>query len=298
MPLKKFSPEQLNKLKTEFDSLYSIPEKFAFWESKFRIKYAFVGNVYSLADFADFLIVPKTSQEIEEFNYLIFEHALSLELVRPKKKILHYEDLINLINIRLKEMKEPLVLFKYKLNNIDDLVLKYNEFVNNNHNMSEFEVFERTSFWLHGFNEFYQKGNEIELTKRTYNYKNLIALHNGCETAKFKLYIERNIELLENKQTPRFQNELSLKRQLLILEYSGMLKPLDKLLIKNKEKILSLLLNKSENSIKIELTKLQKQSPAYGIKTKENLQFLFDLFEQTGLNEDLQSIKNELDKLN
>jgi hypothetical protein len=82
------------------------------------------------------------------------------------------------------------------------------------------------------------------------------------------------------------------------LEYSGMLKPLDKLLIKNKEKILSLLLNKSENSIKIELTKLQKQSPAYGIKTKENLQFLFDLFEQTGLNEDLQSIKNELDKLN
>lgn len=133
---------------------------------------------------------------------------------------------------------------------------------------------------------------------RSYNYSSIAGLYSGSELAKYRVYVERKLEEAKSNQTPLAQEDTPLKKQLLIMLYTGMLDKLDHIKNKDRNKLLSVLLNRSEQSIKTELTNIHKRSKVYKIRTEENYSFLLNLFEQVGLDEQVEEVKNELDKLN
>lgn len=87
--------------------------------------------------------------------------------------------------------------------------------------------------------------------------------------------------------------EVTLKKKLLILDYLGVFKNLD---IDNtkRAKLLSLLLNQSEQNIREYFS--DKNIREKEIKTKENLTFVLDLFNDLKLDEYKSQIMKDIDK--
>lgn len=297
--LEGLSTEQLSELKAAFRSLNSIEEKFEFWLKKLNKPYYF--NSYEdHQTILDFLIKAKS----EEDNFLI--NSLSLEDIRKygfffNLQLLNINDKIEDFEQKLSSAKNKRVIIDNEIKLISEDILKHQE--------SENDIFKlhENQFWITGYTQSYINHEELDLSKGTYEAKNLIQLNNGYITGEYFKYLDKLTGDLNNNR--EFGNHLptTVKQQVLILESLGLLQVLEKRLEveskngvklnKNLIKLLASMLNRGEQSIKEALTNLPKKAMLYDIKTVNNYQFIENLFLEVGLDKTAEIIKNEKDKL-
>ncbi|PRY08867.1 hypothetical protein CLV24_12031 [Pontibacter ummariensis] len=301
MPFKNITDEELALLKQEFNQLKTIEEKFKFWRVKLRHNYMWVGVTIPLAErgINDFLIKPNNEAETEEFNLHLLEEVSFTDSLRAGGKVMvDSETLVLRLSEKLKDVVNPKPLLESEISWIDSEVEKYQRLPRTANDSNHFFKMSLSACWLKAYEEYYLKRREVSMKHTSYSYATLMGGYAGCELAKYRVYVERKLEEVKNNQTPLAQEDTPLKRQLLIMLYTGMLDKLDHVKNKDRNKLLSVLLNRSEQSIKTELTNIHKRSRVYKIRTEENYSFLLDLFEQVQLNEQVEEVKNELDKLN
>ncbi|MFC6999167.1 hypothetical protein [Rufibacter roseus] len=311
MPLSKFSPEQLTHLKCEFDNLQSIEDKFRFWPTKLNFSYAKVGVTIGVNNVNDFLIHTTNEDEVEKLNVLTLEEAkiysdvLRTRHKRPPNIDFDYEKkeldrkLINAIN--------PLPILNKERQWIEQEIQKHDL---NGRNF--FEAIEKIDchfiglkcwgpnypiLWNIGYEDYYVRGKEPDLRCYWRSGEELLALMNGYSLALYHKYIDKIEWEYSQKRSSIAQEETTRKQQLLILFETGMLDSLNHLAVKDRNKLLSVLLNRSETNIRMELNKIHKKGKTNSIRNEENLAFLSKLFAETGLEEKSKEIKNELDEL-
>ncbi len=118
-------------------------------------------------------------------------------------------------------------------------------------------------------------------------------LEQAKEEAKSELRAELQKET--DEKTSSKKEETTIKQQLLILHYMGILKNID-LPNTKKAKLLSTLLNKTEQDIREVLTYIEgKKEESKKIKSKDNLEFVKKHFEKLGMNEAIEKINKDLE---
>jgi len=71
-----YSETDLDILKIEFSQLITISEKYLFWESNFKISYAFWGRILINGYSGNFEIIPSGIEETQMLIKLILEEAI------------------------------------------------------------------------------------------------------------------------------------------------------------------------------------------------------------------------------
>ena len=162
--------------------------------------------------------------------------------------------------------------------------------------MHNVEEYTKAKFFLNGYQQFYFKGKEIDLTEQNPSTPFLISQVNGNEIAKYQIFIENKIKNPSSKKITE-HSETSLKQQILILHYLGILENLETSTNKNKIHLISKLLNRSESKVKTFLTYLGHNSEHNAI-TPDNLEYVINLFEKTGYKIPAEKAKTSLGKEN
>jgi hypothetical protein len=225
MPFRKFSDDELIQLRNEFAQLITIEEKFCFWSERIRINYMWVGTdrVPKSGTTNHFIIFPKSGEETEEFNFhLLRQVRYQDSLLRTEKVIYEYDSLVSRLKEKLKDVVKQKPLLEDELKWIEQQVEKYKVLSATIDKGDDcFFNLSLSKGWLKTFNDFYLKELEPDFSKEDHNYASILGTYSGCEIAKYKTYVERKIAEVENRQSPLSREEVSLKRQLLILYYTG-----------------------------------------------------------------------------
>lgn len=113
--------------------------------------------------------------------------------------------------------------------------------------------------------------------------------------------VERIFKKLMNESKSnkrKSEKETTMKQQLLILHYLGIIDSMNLSETTKKAKLLSVLLNRSEQNIRTELTYIDaRKIEDSEMKTIENLNAILPVFEEVGLNEIVETIKADLGRL-
>lgn len=304
MPLTRFTAEQLTQLKAEFNQLETIEEKFTFWPTRLNLEFSETGYKFAQNLVQDFIINPKSKDEIEELNLLILEEAryikTRMRFKVSRSVVFDFDSEKSELDKKLKGAINPLPILKREVDWLDEELRKHETVPVKDANYMKNEVYkwdELRRFWLFGYEEYYVRGKEPELRSYVYNSQPLLALMNGCAVAQFRAYIDKIEWEYSQKRATVAHEETSRKQQLLILYETGMLEKLSHLAVKDKNKLLAVLLNRSEANIRMDLNKIHKKGRTNSIRNEENLSFLFNLLQQTGFEVEAKEVKNELDKL-
>ncbi|WP_423148038.1 hypothetical protein [Rubrolithibacter danxiaensis] len=289
MTLSKFTELELLELKKEFKGLTSVRDKYKFWQEKLNFPYYFT---YTLnhSDIFDFYFEGKTPEEIEILNELILEEVR----LKGTLKIVDSEKLESDLLTKLSEAVKPFPLLEEELKRVKSIVEKQEQKAAKT-NILNAEEYSQSNFFLNGYREYYLKGKEVSLSTQNYSTPNLISLINGCEIAKYQTFIEGKIKNPVGKSLANEHAETSLKQQILILHYLGLLESFETSTNKNKSHIISKLLNRSETKVKAALTYLGHNSDHNPI-TVSNLEIVVRLLEKTGFENAVAKAKNDLTK--
>jgi hypothetical protein len=306
MPFTKFPPEQLATLKAEFDQLPTIEAKFNFWPTKLNYEYSEVGVKLPLDSVKDFLISPQTPEEAETLNLLIIEEVKYITgrfAKLTREKVFEFEKEKEVLDTKLKGALNPLPILKKEIDWVQAEVTKYeapvsidgNSFLNKDWIWKS----QTDSFWLNGYEEYNIRGIAPDLTNNHYSAPCLLARNNGFEVAQYREYVEKKIWEVSQKRTSTAQEETPVKRQLLLLYYTGYIRQLEESVKSDKErnKLLALLLNRSEQNVKKIVTYINHPANLFDIKTKENLLFVLERLEKAGLTKEAEKVKIELNTL-
>ena len=118
----------------------------------------------------------------------------------------------------------------------------------------------------------------------------------GTEGRRKKEILVETKKLIEdallNKPKAK-KEEVTLKKKLLILDYLGIIKSLD-LDNTKKAKLLSILLNQSEQNIREYLSDMYSREKE--VKTKENLNYVFELFNELNLSNHKKQVIKDIEK--
>lgn len=96
-----------------------------------------------------------------------------------------------------------------------------------------------------------------------------------------------------NKKHSAKKEEVTLKKKLLILDYLGIIKSIDMDNTK-KAKLLSILLNQSEQNIREYLSDMYSREKE--VKTKENLNYVSELFSELNLSNHKKQVIRDIEK--
>lgn len=289
MPLTKFSECELQDLKKEFKSLKSAKEKYSFWQEKLNYPYYFTYTL-SHSDIVDFYFEGSTPEEIELLNEIIIEE------VRRKGtlKIYDTEKMEAEFLVKLQDIVKPLPFIEEELIKTISLI-KSQEQNSTRGNLQNVEEYSKAHFFILGYQAYYLKGKEVDLSQHNLSTPNLISLINGSEIAKYRLFLEGKIKNPTSKKFSEEHSETSLKEQILILHFLGILKTLETSNNKNKYHLISKLLNRSESKIKSAITYFERNSE-YNPVTVPNLERVIKLFEKTGYSIGSENAKRVLNK--
>lgn len=275
MPLSKFSQHELEKLKKEFNALITINEKYQFWQEKLKFPY-YLSHTLDHAKMIDFFFQGKTSEEREALNNLIIEE------VTLKKAFVIYNcekmkvDLLS----RLNNVISPLAVLEEELTKIisaiDSQKIKAKRSNTSNH-----EEYIRATFFMKGYKDFYLRGKEFDLSIHNPITPNLISLVNGFEIGMYRIYLENKIKNPTTKKFSEEHSETTLKEQILILYFLGILDQLETTNYKNQYHLISKLVNRSQTKVKYALTYFERNSE-HNPMTIPNLERVIDLLEKTG----------------
>lgn len=290
MSFKSLSNKEIDTLKIQFKKLSSIQEKLAFWQNDLNFPY-YLNHQLSHSDIIDFLIHCANPYELEELNSLIIEEVKLKRIYKIIDAEQSQSDILRVIS----DMTNAIPFLQEKLLEIDK-VIELNKVRNHVSNIINPIEYETSGFFNQAFKDKYLKGKDIDLSKPNCSTPNLIALINGAETAKLKLLLEK---LIKNPTTKKFNSEneeTTLKQQILILYYLRILDSIETDTYKNKNLIISKLLNRSETKVKAVLTYLGRNSE-HNPLTTSNLESVIKILETGGFTEQAEKAKRDLEKL-
>jgi hypothetical protein len=106
------------------------------------------------------------------------------------------------------------------------------------------------------------------------------------------------------KRTPKKDDSITIKQQLLLLHYLGALEKINKLTIASKKSVfLKQLLNKNEQNIRTEITPAKIEELLYSNsrrkreQIKENLIKVSELFDELGLKSVVKKVKQDIERV-
>jgi Ni,Fe-hydrogenase III component G len=319
MPPKSFTPEQLNELKNEFDTLTTVEERLNFWKNRIGFRYSLwseldhYGNTEKVIEqrLDQFYIKPTShatyKEETEELNRLILIEVKETDIIRSKKKLTSFDDLKTKLDEKISKSVRPIHILEDEKKSLEVLIESYRQEESNE--MFDMVVYNRNQAkkaWVKGFDNYYYYGEEPDYSRITSETVYLTSFYNGCEIAKYKEYIENRIKNPSIKKVSASNKETTLKQQLLMLHVTGMLEFFHDWKQKDREQFLAVLLNKSQQNIKQAFTRLHSHKPEDEVWTITNLEFLVDQLSKIDKDEinnkvkklklELNELKNQIDK--
>ena len=296
--LEHLSLEERLNLKAEFDALNSMSEKAEFWLDKFQKPY-YSYSIYEYKEIRDFYIHPKTEQEKEEINLICLNEIECYGLGR--NPILRLNTEIEKFEKSILKAKNKKFIIEKELERILNIKIKNQQLTKPLENESK-------SFWLLGYEESYVNQGFSHLSNSYPSPKLVVQLNNGFVIGEYQKFLESKLKDLSESQDTFTKEKTTLKQQILILEFTGLLAHIENIFKTQSAKkevikkdlihFLSVLFNVSEQSLKETLTDLPKKANLYDIRTSKNYDCLIELFETVGLKELSKTVQNEKVKIN
>ena len=278
----KKTPKELEVLKKKFKKLSTIAEKYDFWQWNLGISYCYASRMW-YEEMKDFKIKPMNSLEIEELNLKILDdYNLRIGL----KNI---DSLIHSFNSKLEQeiQKEKFIEQEYE-RAIAEMKRKSAKQESVYHSYHK--------FFKSAFDDYYKKDQLPNYSLNAYATDSLIGYHDGQVMGEYLKFLERQLNTLKKGTLKTTESDTTVKKQILILYYLGLTKSFQEN-ISQSSKLLGVLLNKSPQSIKEALTRINLNPKLSDIKTKENLEFVFDLFTKLKYTEQIKKVKIDIEKL-
>jgi hypothetical protein len=305
MTLDDFTPEQLNELREKFQALPKIEERLAFWKDTFRVRFSLfteLSHYNKLTSSQEQLLnkfyINPFPGEAEKLNLLILEEIKELDKIRPNPLLIDYDAIKTALDEKLSTSKRPIPLLEKELESVNEEVSKWEE--QEPASFFEFDKAKRNnakSAWMIGYNDSYLHGKEFELETITNNAVYIAQYHNGYYTGELKYYIQEKIKNPTIKKVSAANKETSLRQQLLLLRFTGLLDNINDWKGKDKSKFLSILLNRNEKNIETALATLYYDKAKSETWTPTNLKFLIDKLAEIGLSNKAEELKIRLIKL-
>jgi hypothetical protein len=271
------------KLKTEFDQLETIDQKYVFWRNRFNYDYS---HYYSLEQISisDFIIIPKTLSETEEINRLLYNNYINSYGNRSDESPENWKESFH-NSITSSINKENLV--EYELKKIDDLInrLRQSQLINNG--IFRNRIIQPKSEWFFsGYEEYLINQKEFDWTEKLYHPKSIIDILLGIEWAKYREFIKNFL----NPKKKQIDIKLSGEQKFLILHYLKFGNEL------NTDTEKSILYEFFIDELK--LKSIQRLFPNItDYETEKNLDTLIDFFRLIKLNSKARELENKLAKL-
>jgi hypothetical protein len=141
-----------------------------------------------------------------------------------------------------------------------------------------------------------EKSKEIESILPKSEYRKIL-MSQGLNLNLLFTLIEKRFNDIEDKVYKK-KHETTRAQQMLLLHHFGFLEKLDSLKLnkKSKARLLSALLNRSEDNIEGDLTTI-KNIKKSDLSTKENYEFLIRLFKEVGMTEKSEELEKILSNI-
>ena len=274
------------KLVKEFKKLKTIQDKINFWTNTLERNY-FLYPYYLLDDISDFVIKTNVHKEIEELNNYLVEYG-SLFLTKYKKGLT--PDFF----IKLNEAENKESFIKHELTLIQKVLDKHSHNENSNYNSA-------SSFYKSGYENYYLKSVEPDLSKKIYETNNVIALVEGYKLAKYQKELEDQLKKCQVAKSIKSSSvNLNIKQIIWALEYLGIFKHLKETDTHNAE-FLKYILNVHPQTIRKQLsrTKKDKLPNSFTEKkvSKEELNILYQELSKVASKAVLEKIKLDIKNL-
>lgn len=291
-------------LKTEFDKLQTIDEKYNFWQDKFDLNYSLNrhDNIQEHT-FEEFVIKPRDGKEIEELNKRVYNDWLEfVPWFSEKSKIAKWrED----FESEIESVPNKGQYIGYEIRRIDDYVLEQNKPAKNVKGIFGGSV--RMDF-VASYERYLKYKQELEWGVNVCDPYRFSERLKGIECAKYREFLDSYIDKEETQSEIRGtgehstskKNALTLNQQLLVLCYLGLMEAIKEFGLPNTKsaKIISAVTNGDSENIRKELSNINyKRISEARIATKENLKRILTYFEETGLTEIANRIKSDIDEV-
>jgi hypothetical protein len=283
--LDRYSTNEIELLKIEFQQLTTNQEKFNFWKEKFSVPYYHWAS-FSQSDISDFIICPQTEEEMQTFNQDI------LTLTESRYKLFYGKNILYDLEGKKKEFLKQLnktenknSLIEMQLKDIDKDVEDYQPT-----NINRFPCTYPKDYFINAFKDYILEGKAPNYKTLNCVIDNLISTENGYRLAQLKVFVE---SYQSNKQNvvPKPSNSVSIKQRLIILRELGILKQLD---IDNKKiaGLLSILFSSGVENIRKDLSNIHQSQTVHDLEVVQRCFLKIGLTEQAEkLNKEIQSRK-------
>jgi hypothetical protein len=269
---------QRAELKTEFDQLETVEKQLEFWNEKLKFDFSFFDQ-FEMYDIQDFWIRPQNENEFELVNNRNLNYFKATQVFyHPNNRTFDIEDLKQNFFSQVENVSSKVNFINEELRRLDSLI-----------NQKEIQVRQNpissSRFFIATYKQYIEKSIVQIWNQSIVETNNLVESYKGLTAAKYK-------EFLEDYKSPRKPVEKKIYShavQLLILDYLGYNKDL---VNTKKAKLFAPILNRD-----IETTR-QMLSDFKELKTNKNLELILSLFTEIGLDEQIQLVEKDIDRLN
>ena len=272
-------------LKSEFNQLETIDQKYDFWRKRFNYDYS---RHYSLEQFSisDFVIIPRNSSETEELNRRIYNHSF-IHLGNCEKENLDKMKEVFLNKITKSKNREALI--EYELKNLDDYInrLKHPQSDNTGLFRSSYNHPLWSKSFFTGYEEYIFNQTEFDWSVKLYSPTEIYEISLGIEWAKYRDFVKNYLA----PKKKRRENILNGEQKFLVLYYLGFGNEVNPKRIKSDlyECFIPELKGNSIRPMFSDITKYE---------TVDNLNTIIDLFRSLKLDSKAREIEDKLPKKN
>lgn len=271
------SEETRKVLKVEFDKLTTIEEKYNFWQKNFKSVY-FLWDYIESSNIHDFMIFPRSKEETEILNKLIYKDAQLL--YRTFKRPIRYP-IENDFFKQVESAKNTKAVIEYELRKIDDFISNGRAVDRLKHN----ELARKYSYFIHGFKRYYLHKQEIDWREEVLDADAMMNMLSGISLAKYR-------EKVEGYKPRKKKPEIILtgEQTVLALHYLGFCSDVTPV-VKRGNIYEYFIGNFKQKSI----LKVFTNFPDY--ETEKNLDKLIDFFRSLEMNTIARQLEDKLAKL-
>lgn len=277
------SDEERTKLKSEFDQLETIDQKYEFWKTRFDFDYSEHFRLEQLS-IIDFKIIPKDANETELLNKRFFENYFHFygntgdnRLVQMKAEFT--ESINNSMN---KEMN-----VEYELKKIDDYIFS------SKHHQPKKSLFgakytqSKSEWFFLGYEQYLLNKKEFDWTEKLYHPKSINEIFSGIEWAKYREFVKAYLSPKKKRDDIKLNGE----QKFLILNYLGLGNEIE--LNTKRSRLFEFFIDElSYNSIRPMFSDIKLY------ETEDNLNTIIDLFKLLKLDSQARDIEEKLPKKN
>jgi hypothetical protein len=250
--------------KQQFSQIKSIEGQLNFWETTLNCNYARQFELDQL-EINDFVIKTQKSEEIEDINEYCLDQIKAAPSLLSEQKMVSYDELEKIFEDKYCTTLKPEEFLNQEIDRIhtevqslmtgvtDMTLMVMNDPVNDIRFFSDLDQSEQRDAFKLGFVSGFRDQSFPDLSQEIYDTRLLVIMHNGFTYAQYSLFLQEQDSRTDNLSA---NHATGLKTQLAILELLGVKGKLTKVGTNlNASKLLSILLNRSEEAIRRELSK-------------------------------------------